>query len=55
MYVCVLLPRLPLLQHQAAPHGEWGYSTRRHMLGHERPEAVSPARGVVITDLQSSI
>ena len=36
-------------------HGEWGYSTRRHMLGHERPEAVSPARGVVLTDLQSSI
>ena len=29
--------------------------TRRHMLGHERPEAVSPARGVVLTDLQSSI
>jgi hypothetical protein len=25
------------------------------MLGHERPEAVSPARGVVLTDLQSSI
>ena len=37
------------------PNGEWGYSTRRHMLGHERPEAVSPARGVVLTDLQSSI
>jgi hypothetical protein len=30
-----------------------GYSTRRHMLGHERPEAVSPGRGVVLTDLQS--
>ena len=37
------------------PNGEWGYSTRRHMLGPERPEAVSPARGVVLTDLQSSI
>ena len=37
------------------PNGEWGYSTRRHMLGHGRPEAVSPARGVVLTDLQSSI
>jgi len=37
------------------PNGEWGYSTRRHMLGHECPGAVSPARGVVPTDLQSSI
>ena len=37
------------------PNGEWGYSTRRHMLGHGRTEAVSPARGVVLTDLQSSI
>jgi len=37
------------------PNGEWGYSTRRHMLGPERPKAVSPGRGVVITDLQSSI
>ena len=26
------------------PNGEWGYSTRRHMLGPVRPEAVSPAR-----------
>ena len=24
------------------PNGEWGYSTRRHMLGHECPAAVSP-------------
>ena len=30
---------------ESRPNGEWGYSTRRHMLGHERPEAVSPARG----------
>ena len=37
------------------PDGEWGSSTRHHMLGHERPEAVSPARGNVLTDLQSSI
>ncbi len=37
------------------PNGEWGYSTRRHMLGREHPEAVSPARGVVLADLQSSI
>jgi len=40
------------------PNGEWGYSsnsTRRHMLGHECPGAVSPARGVVLTNLQSSI
>ena len=37
------------------PNGEWGYSTRRHMLGPERPEAVSPERDVVLTDLQSSI
>ena len=37
------------------PNGEWGYSTRRHMLGHECPEAVSPERGVVLTDLSSSI
>jgi hypothetical protein len=36
------------------PNGEWGYSTRRHILGPERPEAVSPGRGVVLTDLQSS-
>ncbi len=26
------------------PNGEWGYSTRRHLLGPERPEAVSPGR-----------
>ena len=37
------------------PNGEWGYSTRHHMLGPERPEAVSPRRGVVLTDLHSSI
>ena len=37
------------------PNGEWRFSTRRHMLGHECPEAVSPERGVVLTDLQSSI
>jgi len=37
------------------PNGEWGYSTHRHMLGHERQEAMSPGRGVVLTDLQSSI
>ena len=34
-------------------NGEWGYSARRDMLGQEHPEAVSPARGVVLTDLQS--
>ena len=32
------------------PNGKWG--SRRHMLGPERPEAVSPERGVVLTDLQ---
>ena len=37
------------------PNGEWGYSTRRHILDHECPEAVSPERGVVLTDLQPSI
>ena len=37
------------------PNGEWGYSTRRHMLGHERPGALSPGRGVLLADLQSSI
>ncbi len=37
------------------PNGEWGYSTRCQMLDHERPEEVSPTRGVVLTDLQSSI
>ena len=37
------------------PNIEQGYSTCRHMLGHECPGAVSPARGVVLTDLQSSI
>ena len=37
------------------PNREWGYSTRRNMLGPERPEAVSPARGVVVTDIQPSI
>ena len=36
------------------PNGEWGYSARRHMLGPERPEAVSAGRGGVLTDLQSS-
>jgi hypothetical protein len=36
------------------PNGEWGYSTRRHMLGPERPWVVSPRRGVVLTDLQPS-
>jgi hypothetical protein len=35
-------------------NGELGCSTRcRHMLGPERPETVSPGRGVVLTDLQS--
>ena len=28
------------------PNGEWGYSTRCHMLGPERPEAVSPDRAL---------
>jgi hypothetical protein len=37
------------------PNGEWRYSTLRNMLGHERPAAESPARGVVLTDLQSSV
>jgi hypothetical protein len=37
------------------PNIEWGYSTRRHMLGPERPEAVSPGRGVLFTDFQSFI
>jgi hypothetical protein len=38
-----------------ALNGKWGYSARRHMLGPERPEAVSPERGIVVTDFQSSI
>ena len=37
------------------PKGERGYSTRRHMLGPDRPEAVSPGRGVVLTDIHSFI
>ena len=41
--------------HKAKRRVGAGYSTRRHMLGHERPEAVSPARGVALADLQSSI
>jgi len=45
---CVLPKGVP--QGQTESGGD--YSTRRHMLGHERPEAVSPARGVVLTDLQ---
>ena len=32
-----------------------GISPHRHMLGPERSEAVSPERGVVLTDLQSSL
>jgi len=30
------------------PNGEWGYSTRRHVLGPERPEAVSPDRALCL-------
>jgi hypothetical protein len=41
-------------RHATRPNGERGYSPRRHMLDHECPEAVSPTRGVVLTDLQSS-
>jgi hypothetical protein len=37
------------------PKGERGYSTRRHMLGPDRPEAVSPGRAVVLTDIHSFI
>ncbi len=37
------------------PNGEWGYSNRRHMLGPERPEAVLPERGVVLTDIHSHL
>ena len=37
------------------PNGEWGYSTRRHMLGPEHPEAVSPERGVVLPDFHSHL
>jgi hypothetical protein len=29
------------------PNGEWGYSARRHMLGPERPEAVTGSAGAV--------
>ena len=36
------------------PNGEWGFGTCRDILGPERPDAVSPGRGVVLTDLQSS-
>ena len=42
-------------RHATRLNGEWGISTRRHMLGHERPEALSPGTGVVLPDLQSSI
>jgi hypothetical protein len=36
--------------------GEWGYSTRRHMWRHMAPgDKVPPERGVVLTDLQSSM
>ncbi len=38
------------------PHGEWGGIVLAANAGdHECPEAVSPGRGVVLTDLQSSI
>ena len=37
------------------PNGEWGYSTRRHMLGPDRPEAVLPERGVVLSDIHSHL
>jgi hypothetical protein len=37
---CMLL--LMLLTRATRPNGEWGYSTRRNMLGHECPAAVSP-------------
>jgi hypothetical protein len=30
------------------PNGEWGYSTRCHMLGPERPEAVLPDRALYL-------
>jgi hypothetical protein len=43
------------LRRATRPNGEWEYSTRRHLLGPERPDAVSPGRGVVLADLQSSI
>ena len=33
------------------PNGEWGYSTRCHLLGPERTEAVLPDR--LLTDLHS--
>ena len=33
------------------PNGEWGYSTRRHMLGPERPEAVLPDRAFYLPTL----
>ena len=31
------------------PNGEWGYSTRCHMLGRECPEAVLPDRALYLT------
>ena len=33
------------------PNGEWGYSTRRHMLEPERPEAVWPDRALCLPTL----
>ena len=51
--VCALL--CVAARRATRPNEEWGYSTRRHILGRERPEAVSTARGVVLTDLQSSM
>jgi len=33
------------------PNGEWGYSTRRHMLEPVRPEAVLPDRALCLPTL----
>ncbi len=42
------------IERATRPNGEWGFSTRRQCWD-ECPAAVSPTRGVVLTDLQSSI
>ena len=37
------------------PNGEWGYSTRRHMLGHECPEALSPEEALYLQSYRPSV
>jgi hypothetical protein len=37
------------------PNGEWGYSSRCHMLGPECPEAVLPDRALYLPTFQSLV